>query len=110
MYAKIPGGSDGAESACYAWDPDQIPDLERFPGEENGNFLQYSCLENSMDSGAWRATVPGVAEIWARLKLYKGSEKGRLILCIMKTRGVIEMKWYLSRVLTAGEELAIQIS
>ena len=108
--AKIPGGSDSEESACYAWDPDSIPDLERFPGEENSNSLQYSCLENSMDSGAWRATVPGVAKSWARLKLYKGSERGRLIICIRKTWGVTEIKWYLSRVLTGGEELAIQIS
>ena len=37
-----------------------IPELERFPGEGNGNPLQYSCLENSMDRGAWRATVQGV--------------------------------------------------
>ena len=75
MCANIPGGSDGEESACCAWDPDSIPDLERFPGEENGNSLQYSCLENFMDSGAWRATVPGVAKSWARLKLHKESER-----------------------------------
>ena len=37
-----------------------IPELERFPGEENGNPLQYACLENSMDRGAWRATIQGV--------------------------------------------------
>ena len=45
-----------------------------------------------MDSGAWWATVPGVAKSWARLKLYKGSERGRLIICVRKTWGVTEIK------------------
>ena len=40
-----------------------IPGLRRYPGEGNGNPLQYSCLENSMDRGAWQATVHGVAEL-----------------------------------------------
>ena len=47
-----PGGSDGKESACSAGDPGSIPGLGRSPGEGHGNPLQYSCLENSMDSGA----------------------------------------------------------
>ena len=58
----FPGGLDGKESTCNAGDLDLIPGLGRSPGEGNGNPLQYSCLENSMDRGAWRATVPGVAE------------------------------------------------
>ena len=45
-----------------------IPGSRRSPGERNGNSLQYSCLENSMDSGAWCATVHGVAKSWTRLK------------------------------------------
>ena len=49
----FPGGSDGKESACSAGDPGSIPGLGRSPGEGNGNPLQYSCLENSMDKGAW---------------------------------------------------------
>ena len=49
----FPGGSDGKASACSAGDLDSIPGLGRFPGEGNGNPLQYSCLENSMDGGAW---------------------------------------------------------
>ena len=44
-----------------------IPGLERAPGEGNGNLLQYSCLENPMDRGAWRATVYGVTESQTRL-------------------------------------------
>ena len=46
------------KSACNAGDPDSIPRLGTSPGEGNGYPLQYSCLENSMDRGAWRATVP----------------------------------------------------
>ena len=59
----FPGGSDGKESACNSGDPGSIPGLGRSPGEGNGNPLQHSCLENSMDRGAWRATVHGVAEL-----------------------------------------------
>ena len=54
------GGSDGKESACTAGDAQDmglIPGLARSPGREHGNPLQYSCLENPMDRGAWRATV-----------------------------------------------------
>ena len=63
----FPGGSDGKESACDAGDPGSIPGSGRSPGEANGNPLQYSCLEDSMDRGAWRATVHGVTKSWTRL-------------------------------------------
>ena len=49
----FPGGSDSKESACVAGDPGSIPGLGKFPGVGNGNPLQYSCLENSMDRVAW---------------------------------------------------------
>ena len=49
----FPGGSDGKASVCNAGDPGSIPWLERFPGEGKGSPLQYSCLENPMDGGAW---------------------------------------------------------
>ena len=55
-----PGGSDSEEFVHSAADPGSIPGLERSPGEENGNPLQYSCLENSMDRGAWWARVHGI--------------------------------------------------
>ena len=58
----FPGGSAGKESACNAGNLDSIPRLGRSPGGGHGNPLQYSCLENSMDRGAWWATVHGVAE------------------------------------------------
>ena len=54
--------SDSKQSACNAGDSGSIPGLGRSPGEGNGNPLQYSCLENSVDGGAWWATVHGVAE------------------------------------------------
>ena len=49
----FPGGSDGKASVCNAGDPGSIPGLGRSLGEGNGNPLQYSCLENPMDGGAW---------------------------------------------------------
>ena len=63
----FPGGSDSKESAHHAGDLGSIPGLGRSPGEENGNPLQYSCLENLMDRGAWQATVHGVAKSRTRL-------------------------------------------
>ena len=56
------GSSDGKESACHAGDLGLIPGLGRSPREGNGNPLSYSCLENSMDIGAWRAAIHGVAK------------------------------------------------
>ena len=55
-------GSDSKESACNARDPGLIPGWGRSPGEGNGKPLQYSCLENPMDRGAWQATVHRVAK------------------------------------------------
>ena len=60
----FPGGSDGKESACIAGDLGLIPDLGRSFGGGHGNPLQYSCLENSMDRGAWQATDHGIAKNW----------------------------------------------
>ena len=63
----FPGGSDGKESAHNAGDLGLIPGLGRPPGEGNGLSLQYSCLENPMDRGAWQATVHRVTKSWTRL-------------------------------------------
>ena len=75
----FPGGSDGKEFACNAGDPGSIPGSGRSPGEGNGKIrlpidlqntgyrLQYSCLENPMNRGAWWATVLGVPKSWTRL-------------------------------------------
>ena len=60
MFCKgFPGSSRGKKSACSAGNLGSIPGLGRSPGEENGNPLQYSCLENSMDKGAWQAIAHG---------------------------------------------------
>ena len=59
-HSGFPGGSDGKVSACNAGDLGLISGSGRFPGEGNGYPLQCSCLENPMDSGAWRTTVCGV--------------------------------------------------
>ena len=56
------GGSDGKESACKAGDLGLIPGFGRSPGEGNGNPLQCSCLENSIDREAWQVIVHGVAK------------------------------------------------
>ena len=60
-------GSDDKESACNAGNLSSVLATGRCPGEGNGKPLQYSCLENSMHRGAWRATVHGVAKGWTRL-------------------------------------------
>ena len=60
--------SDGKESACSAGDVSSIPGLGRYPGEGNDNPFQYPCLEDSMDEGAWQATVHGVAKSLTRLR------------------------------------------
>ena len=59
--------SVGKSSSCNAGDLGSIPGLGRSPGEGNGNTLQYSCLENPMDRGAWWATVHGVSKSQTRL-------------------------------------------
>ena len=64
----FPGGSNGKQSACNAGDPGSIPGLGKSPGEGQGNPFHYSCLENSMDRGAWQATVHGVTKSRTRLK------------------------------------------
>ena len=66
-FLGFPGGLDGKESACNTRDPGSISGSGRSPGVGNGYPLQYSRLENSMDGGAWRATVHGVGKSRTRL-------------------------------------------
>ena len=61
------GGSDGKESACNAGDLGSVPGSGKSPGEGNGYPFQYSCLESSMDRGAWQAIVHGVIKSRMRL-------------------------------------------
>ena len=83
----FPHNSDGEESAYNAGDPDSIPGLGRSPGEGNGNPLQYSCLGNPMDRGAWRATVHGVARVGYDLATEPPNHHHRLlsirVICVL---------------------------
>ena len=67
LIVGFPGGSDDNEYPCNVGEPGSVPGLGRSPGEVNGNPLQYSCLENPMDRGAWQSTVHGVAKSWTQL-------------------------------------------
>ena len=62
LFLGFPGSSDSKESTYNAGDPALIPELGRSPGEGNGYPLQYSCLENSMDTGTWWSEAHGVAK------------------------------------------------
>ena len=64
----FPGGSDGKESVCNARHLGSIPGSGRYPEEGQGNPLQYSCLEDPMDRGAWRVTVHRVTKSQTHLK------------------------------------------
>ena len=77
----FPGGSDSEESACNAGDPGLILRSGRSLGEGHGNPVPYSCLEKSMDGGAWKAAVHGAAKSWTWLSDY------RIKKCNMNVRG-----------------------
>ena len=97
----------------------QIPGLGRSPGEGNGNPLQYSCLENPKDGGAWWATVHGVAKSWTRLsdftslcfinyaKAFDCVDHDKLWR-IQKEMGIPDHLTYLLRNLYAGEEVTVR--
>ena len=85
-FTLAPNGSAGKESACNARDTGDlgsIPELGGSPGGGNGNPLQYSCLENSMDRGAWQATVYGAVKSLTKLSVHththKASFRGKFI-------------------------------
>ena len=63
-YTGLPWSLSGKESTCDAGDLGSIPGLGRSPGEGNGYPLQYSCLDNPIDRGAWWATIHGVMKSW----------------------------------------------
>ena len=67
---EFPGGSMVKNPPANAGDVGSIPGTGRSPGGGNGKPLQYSCLENPMDRGAWQATVPGVTKSKTRLSMH----------------------------------------
>ena len=77
------GDSDSKESTCNAEDLDLIPGLGGSPEEENGNQLQYSGLENSMDRGAWKATVHDVTKSRTRLRDFHFAARGLSFDCLV---------------------------
>ena len=77
----FPGGAEVKASACNAGDLGLIPGSGRSPGEGNGNPLQYSCLENPMDGGAWWATVHRVAKSQTRLSDFTHAHT--VVLCCL---------------------------
>ena len=104
----FPHSSVGKESACNVGDPGLIPGSGRSPGEGNGNPLRYSCLENSMDRGAWRATVHGVTivghdlatkpppqPLFFEMHFFIQVFKGSVTLFIFLTRKP-SLQWYTS--------------
>ena len=86
----FPGGSEVKASACNAGDLGLIPGSGRSPGEGNGNPLQYSCLENPMEGGAWWATVHGVAKSRTRLSDFTFTFHSHLGTM---TRNLAEPQW-----------------
>ena len=76
----FPGGSDGKESACNAGHPGLILGSGRSPGQGTGNRLQYSCLGNPMDRGAWWAQSMGWQKNWTQLSNWTTITKSRIQL------------------------------
>ena len=107
--SDFPGGSDGKTSAYNVGNPGSIPGSGRSPGEGNGNPLQYSCLENPMDGGAWQATVHGsqrVGQDWTTslTHIYPSdssslidscTESGRLPFLLLFNHSVVSDSWRL---------------
>ena len=93
QYCQVgfPAGSDNKKSPCNAGDTGLIPGLERSPGEENGNSLQHSCLKNSMDRGAWRATVHGVT----KSRTWLSKQHTLTQYCHLREKAVSSIYWFM---------------
>ena len=92
----FPGGSEVKASACNAGDLGSIPGSGRSPEKGNGNPLQYSCLENSMDRGTWRAIVHAVANSQTRLSNpHTLNHNVKAMPCIIYYMLFISMKMYI---------------
>ena len=88
----LPGRSDSKEFACNMEDLGSIPRLGRSPGEEHSKPLQYSCVENPMDRGAWRATVHGVTN--ERLSMQTVSVCVYISMYVDKEEQKMHSKWF----------------
>ena len=109
------GGSDGKASACNSGDLGSIPGSGSSPGEGNGNPLQYSCLENPMDRGAWWAAVRGVAKSRTQLSNSSFSMSHSCLFACMCCHqcfilvnfvsNLMSVKWHLISVLISSTQL-----
>ena len=93
-YLGFPWCLSGKESACNAGDArdtGSIPGLGRFPGEENANPLQFSCLGNPMDRGTWHATVCGVTTSWTLLSIHTHMGITFILLCLHFERNPVPL-------------------
>ena len=90
----LTGGSDSKESACDERDLGLIPGLEKFPREGNGNPLQYSCLENSVDGGPWRTIVHEIAKSEPTRQLTHSFRRLTAPGCVSPSEA--ELTWVLS--------------
>ena len=80
----FPGGLEGKASTCNVGDLGSIPESGRSPGEGNGNPLQYSCLENPMDRGAWEAAVHEVTKSRTQLSDFTSPLRRQAIINVDK--------------------------
>ena len=94
IFLRDNSGSDGKASACNTGDPAWILGLGRSPGEQNGYPLQYSCLENSMDRGAWQPIVHGVAksQTWLSDTVNNRIFSARIVLLALHWKKSHELK------------------
>ena len=93
------------ESACNVGHPSSIPGSGTSPGKGNGSPLQYSCLENPMDGGAWRATVHGVTKSWTWLSDFTFSFWSHCSTCWQSepsTGGYLLDQIYIQCIITVG--------
>ena len=102
VFGGFTGGSVVKNLPAHAEDAGPIPGSGRSPGEGKGNPLQYSCLENSLDRGTWRATVHRVAKSRTRLKRlsmhnvtlsHKKNHRHVISLCVFTLLWKVETAW-----------------